>query len=223
MPNSPIFLLSVTLLGAANLAQASTTTIQLGDIDCFGEPDDSACIAGAFPALPVVFDNTTPGDPPNTDVFGFLGTVSFDFALVFGGLVPISAEIEVRVAGVDIFVEDSIGDAIEGMGFAFNGTLIGTHFEPVVTGSDINQRAISTLVFDVSPGTLVDGGVNRLTISPEQDFDLAQFEQYAIDYASLTVEFEDMGIPGVPLPASVTLLGAAAGALVLMRRRRPSS
>ncbi|WP_116131927.1 hypothetical protein [Tropicimonas sp. IMCC34043] len=206
---------------AASSASATTVTQTVGDADCFGlGAGASECAAGAFATIPS-FDNSSPGDPAGTDVLGTLGTVTLAFGpLDLGGLTATSASVEIRVAGIDIYIEPSGGgDANVGATFALNGTLIGTYHEPVVIGSTINQRAITTLTFSIDLGDLNFGSGNVLAISPESDFGLAQYESYAIDYASLTVVTADTTAP-VPLPASAPLLGAAALALAVAAARR---
>jgi hypothetical protein len=217
---------AVVLCLAPFAASATTTTVQAGDIDCFGGADDSACLAGAFPSIPGAFDNASAGDPAGTDKFDTHGTVALGFgALSLGGEDFVSAQIEVRVAGIDIYIEPSGGgDANVGASFVLNSALIGTFHEPVVIGSDINQRAITTLTFSIDQAALdFGGGANILTITPESDFGLLPFEAYAVDYATLTIETELA--PTVPLPASAWLLGAALAGIggVGARRRHTAT
>lgn len=210
----PIACLTAVFL--ASTAHAGTVTVQVGDADCFGEAQ-SNCDNGAFPVIPS-FNNTGPGDPAGTDVFDALGTLEFQVPLDLGGETAIAAELEVRVAGVDIFIEDGVGDPIEGMGFFLNGTLLGSFFEPVAI-SGLNQRAISTVTFGITDLTLLnDGGLNTITISPEQDFGLASLESFALDYVSLEVETETLTAP-IPLPASLPLLAGGIGAVWAMSRK----
>ncbi|MEM8958336.1 MAG: VPLPA-CTERM sorting domain-containing protein [Pseudomonadota bacterium] len=214
----PVACLTTVFLASA--AHAATLSLQVGDADCFGEAQ-SNCDNGAFPAIPV-FNNTGPGDPAGTDLFDTLGTLDFQVALDLNGETATSALLEVRLAGVDLFVEDTVGDPVEGMGVFLNGALVGSFFEPVVIGSDVNQRAISTVTFSIPDlGLLNDGGLNTITLSPEQDFGLASFESYAVDYVALTIETEIPTAP-VPLPASLPLLVGGIGAVwALSRRGRP--
>ena len=207
----------LTSVFLASTAHAATLTLQVGDADCFGEAQ-SNCDNGAFPSIPA-FNNTGVGDPAGTDVFDTLGTLAFQVALDLNGETATSALLEVRLAGVDIFVEDGVGDPIEGMGFFLNGTLVGSFFEPVVIASDVNQRAISTVMLSITDlGLLNDGGLNTITLSPEQDFGLAPFESYAVDYVALKIETEVPTAP-VPLPASLPLLAGGIGAVWAMSRK----
>ena len=201
-------------------ARAGTVELLAGDIDCFGlGAGASACSDGAFATIPA-FDNATAGDPAGTDAFGTLGSVGLAFGpLDLGGATVSSVSVEIRVAGIDIFIEPSIGDANQGATFVFNGGLIGTFHQPVVTGSSINQRAITTLMFSITPASLIAGPGNSLVITPETDFGLAAFEAYGVDYARLTVVTADPPA-AVPLPASAPLLGAASLALAAAARRR---
>ena len=109
-----------TLLATAALAlptaalSASVTTITFGDEDCFGTnaascADDStmtAPVAGfdANGILPFpVLDNSTVLDFPGTDVFDEHGQLDFTFNFLSGGLDVVSASIEAKVWGLDLF------------------------------------------------------------------------------------------------------------------------
>lgn len=211
------------VFGLSAAAQAGTIVLTQGDADCFGG-DPADCVAGALSALPIFsapIDNSDPGDPAGTDIIGPLGTVSFGFGLDLLGDTADSALVTIVVAGIDIFIEPSGGgDAVVGAEFTFNGTQVGTFHEPVVIGSDINQRKITTLVFSFDTALLIDGGTNTLTVAPEQDFGLAAFEAYGIDYASLTVETSSAVGPDVPLPAPLALLAGGIIALGAAGRKR---
>ena len=210
-------------LGLTATGAQAAVTVMAGDADCFGA-DPGFCTAGAFPAIPVAFDNAAPGDPVGTDAFGMLGTVSLDFFLDLAGATALSASLEVRVAGVDVFIEPGGGgDPDVGMTFDVNGTQVGTFHEPIVIGSDINQRKITTLVFSVGIASLVDGGTNTLVIAPEDAFGTGAFDSYAVDYATLTVETASAPSSEVPIPAPLALLAGGLGLLGFASRRKSAS
>ncbi len=201
-------------------AHAAVITMTVGDEDCFGGPVAN-CTAGAFPTIPAAFDNSTAGDPVGTDRFGTLGTTSFDFHLDTFGETINSATVTVRVLGIDIFIEPGGGgDANVGATFAMNGSIFGTFHEPIVIGSDINQRAITTVEFALDVSALLNGGINTLRIMPESNFGLAQFESYAIDYARLSVTTSARQLP---LPGSLALVTIGIAMLGLPSRRSKKS
>lgn len=212
---SGFLIASAMVCGLSAAAPLAALTFDVGDVDCFGE-DESFCEAGAFPTIPS-FDNSA-GEPAGLDVFDTLGIVSLVFSVDLAGATASSTNVALRVAGIDIFVAANVGDASEGAVFSFNGSQVGTFFEPVVIGSDINQRKITTLMFSVDPGLLLDGAINTLTITPESDFGLLPFESYAVDYARLTVNTAVV-TPQVPLPAPLALLVGGLGLLGMAARR----
>lgn len=212
-------LFSLGLAVAATSAHAATSTIMIGDDDCFGETDTSPCTTGLFPVVPT-FDNRTAPDGPFTDFMDTHGALMFDFLVDLTGLTLVSAEVSMRTVGIDSHLLSTVGDANEGAVFDMNGTQIGTFFEPVVISTTESRRTVADLTFTVPLAAIVPVGTNTLTITPEDDFGLIGFEDYAIDYVKLTLETSSIVTPPpVPLPASAWLLGGAMAGLMAFRRK----
>ncbi len=209
--------------GLAAPAGAASLSVMTGDDDCFGGYEPGACAVGFFSAVPAPFDNATASDPAGTDTWGALGNVALSFSLALGGATLTSAEVEVRLAGVDWFFEEGGGwvqtadDRAIGMDIDFNGTFIGAHYHPPEPGT-LSQRRIATLTFALDPASIAEGA-NILLLKPDNTLNLGFLEQYAVDYAKLTLITGDAVAPQVPLPAAGILLLGAAGALAALGRR----
>lgn len=215
-------------LGVTASGAQAAVTVMAGDADCFGGPAVN-CTNGFLPPYvssftELRFDNSGPGDPVGTDVFNAIGAVSLDFLLNLGGLTATSASLEVRVAGIDLGWDPAIFpgavDDVYGAGFTLNDDYLGDHVEPTELGGTLHQRKITTLVFSVDIASLVDGGTNTLIIAPETDFGV--IEEYAVDYARLTVETAPVQPPSadVPIPAPLALLAGGLGILGFASRRK---
>lgn len=217
--------LAFALLMTAGAASATTlNTVTLGDDDCFG----LGIICPDVLTAPGALDNSGPGDPPGTDVFGEIGTVSLSFDLDLTDVTVSDAKVSARVWGLDLFALapplGTIGDEFEGARFQINGTDIGTYFSfPSTDGNGPNR--IETVMFDFASNLLITG-TNTLTIIPEQDFLVFASEffsgkdAYAVDFAQVSFTTDPTGTTPIPIPAGLPLLAGALGLLGLARRRR---
>lgn len=204
--------LTVALAGGAS---AATTTVMVGDDDCFGFPGLTSCPDGSTIPSVAPANRSGPGDPAGTDAFGALGTVSFSFDIDLTGLTPVAASVSARTVGLDGRDDLPFGDAFNGARFRFNGADVGTFFEPPV------QPTISNIVRLLSFDVLAElqDGINTLTIVPEEAFEqFGVFEDYAVDFARLEVETAPTTV--IPLPAAAPLLAAAIATLAWSGRRR---
>jgi hypothetical protein len=211
-------ILAAALAGAlaATASQAATTTVTVGDEDCFGLgscPDGAPIDTGAV--------NAGPSDPTGQDTFGTLGTVSFDGTLDLTGLTVLSGSVTARVVGLERF-STLFGDGIAGSTFLLNGTVLGNYIAPgsdPATGAAGPGDVPDTVTFAAGAGLFLDG-TNTLTIVPEEAFGgFGILEEFAVDFVRFSVETEPAAVAPVPLPASFWLLGAGALGLVALRRR----
>lgn len=214
-----IFAITALIAAAASAGSAAATTLSsmVGDDDCFGYSVLASCPDGTLIPSVAPADNSAPGDPAGTDMFGALGTLSFDFLIDLAGLTATSATVSVRTAGIDLGTT-AFGDGIAGTQFAFNGTALGAFFsDPTSVGQEAAARGVVTLSFDIL-GAL-QNGLNTLVLVPEEGFEpFIVFEDYAVDFARLSVEVTPTTTP-IPLPASVWLLAAGVGLIGGLRRR----
>lgn len=201
----------------AGASAATTITSMIGDDDCFGYSVLTTCPDGTLIPSIAPVDNSTAGDPAGTDRFGALGTLSFDFLIDLSTLTANSAIVSVRTAGIDLGTT-AFGDGIAGTQFSFNGTALGAFFSnPTNVGQEQAARGVVTLSFDVL--SALKDGINTLVLVPEEGFEpFSVFEEYAVDFAKLTIEGTTITTP-IPLPASVWLLAAGVGLIGGLRRR----
>ena len=204
--------LAAALLSAGQ-ASAASLTLPLGDEDCFGL--GGPCAEGSDFVSIAPTDRSGPGDPAGTDVFGPNGTLTFSFFVDLGGETAASASVSARTVGLDQVDEavPPLGDAFRGARFLFNGADLGTFF----TRSPLE---IGTASFSVAPGSILDLAVNTLTIVPEEAFALFGVpEDFAVDFARLSIETQAGPTAAVPLPGAFWLLLGGLGALGALRSK----
>ena len=231
--------LLLTLAGALAVSfsanAATTTTITIGDNDCFGTNAavctdglqlDDGSLTGDF----AFFDNSTALDPANMDQY-FSGpdgkAVGDPFAVTFAldltSVTVTSAKVVFKTAGLgNVF---SFGGSETGAEVSVNGTSVGFIFDDYDDLSDVTPDSfarINTNEFTVDPATLITG--NNVVQFALSGFDLGggrtvADDDYAVDFVQLIFETEPTVAP-VPLPASATLALAAFGLLAGVRRLR---
>ncbi|MEM1077069.1 MAG: hypothetical protein AAGI09_00975 [Pseudomonadota bacterium] len=222
-------IVTTAFIASASMASAATfTTVTIGDDDCFGLNVACPIGIGLPPTLPL--DSSGGLDPDKQDIFGEIGTASFEFALDLTDLVVSNVEVTAKFWGLDLFATSpanggTFGDDFEGARIQVNGTDVGTYFS-APTADGLGPVRVETVMFDVMADTLVTG-TNTITIIPEQDF--LQFaapgfsgeDAYAIDFVTLSFESENAPTTApVPLPAGLPLLIGALGLLGYSARQR---
>jgi len=225
---------ATAFLAAGPVAAATTTTITLGDRDCFGT-NDATCATVPVPAFGASDDRSGPGDPAGTDIFGPLGPVSFSAALDIDAMFEIvSATLGLRVVGLDQpdFITSGFPGA-DGRGATFevNGVEVGA-FDPKPLAEGGNQSGtdpdgtpaptdVFALSYDVPVGAIIRAGENVITVRPEDVFDQYGVpEDFAVDFVELTVVTRVAPPPPsvVPLPAPALLLAGGLAGLGALRR-----
>ena len=190
-----LFAAVVALALLPTSASASVISL-LGDKDCFG-------LGGACPDgtrwqddLGGVFftSNQGIGDPAFTDVWSTPDDVSYTHTYAMGGA-PISAELEVKIAGIHDINTGQVYDVL------FNGVSVGVI--PPNLGGDAFQEVL-TYLFAVPTGLLTGSDVVSWSGTGG--------DGYSIDYSELRVA------TAVPEPATLFMMGA--GLAMLVRRRQ---
>ncbi len=157
------------------------------------------------------------GDPAGTDTFGTNGTFTTTFDVALMGLDVLSATISAKTVGLERF-GGIFGDAFQGARLQFNGLDVATFFTPggdPAIGAAGPANRVGFISFALDAGTILDG-TNSLTLIPEEAFEPFDiFEEYAVDFTSLTVVTGDPA-PVIPLPAAIWMLG---GAIALLGAR----
>ncbi len=214
---------------ASTAATASTLTITFGDEDCFST-DFTGCTDGDTVDTAAIMGNALDGI---TDNFGFIGTSSFDFQLSLAADQQITSAIfTAQVVGLDTVDEATppFGDDIRGTRVTLDGTDVFNYNPDPGPGGAFPLNEVDIITFAIANDALNINGSNVISIIPEEAFEqFGVFEDYAIDFASLVIDFETVttppgggggGMPSVPLPASMGFSLLGLGALAGMRRFR---
>lgn len=196
--------LLATILGAAfyaGSASAAVVTSLVGDKDCFGLggpcPDGTLWRDG----LGGVFFNNyqDPGDPAFTDKWSSDIGPTYQHSYSLGGQTPLSAELEIRTAGL----ADNRGP----WDVFFEGVLVGVF--PTNTSTNAFQEVV-THVFSIPVALLTGADDVLLAINIP-----VQTDGYSIDFSELRVTVTE-----APEPSTVGLFALAMLVAVAMRRRR---
>lgn len=198
-----IAVLMVTItLAVAPIAMSEVTDL-IGDKDGFGVgcPIDSGrnyLNYGSYYA-----DNRDVGDPVFTDRW-LLGDRSWTHDYSLGGMIPLSASLEIFVAGVE---NSAAGSADVSVG----GTSVGT-----IPGMEGWYDVTRILTFDVPVNLLTGFDPVLIDVSSEWD-------GWILDYSQLTIETDGgggaNGTAPIPVPGAFVLTGLGTVCLNLVRRR----
>lgn len=192
-------MLSISL-AVAPVAMSEVTSL-IGDKDGFGvgcpiESGRNYLDYGAYYA-----DNRDVGDPAFTDNW-LLGDQSWTHGYSLGGMTPLSASLEIFVAGVE---NNTAGSA----GVSVGGTSVGT-----IQGVDGWYDVTRILTFDVPVNLLTGSDLVLVDVSSDWD-------GWIIDYSQLTIETDGAnGTTPIPAPGAFVLGGLGIVCLNLMRTRR---
>lgn len=176
-------------------AKCSVTITDLqGDKDGFGV---GCPIANGLHYLDYGFywaDYRQPSDPVFTDYWYDEDYKSWTHTYDLMGLVPISASLEIYVAGIVDYPGWS-GEVL------VNGVSVGT-IPPEISEHDITR----ILTFNIPVGLLVNPNSVAIDIITELD-------GYTIDYSQLTIQ-------AIPAPGAIALCGIGTAMLGWLRKRR---
>ena len=189
-----IFVFALIITSFTQSAQSAVTITDLqGDKDGFGV---GCPIASGLHYLDYGYywaDYRNPGDPSFTD-YWYSDDKSWSHTYDLMGLVPISATLEIFVAG--------LADRPEWYGDVLvNGVMIG--YIPADTSANDLTRLFT---FNIPVGLLTNP--DGITIDINNDLD-----GYTIDYSQLTIQ-------AIPAPGALALCGLGTGLLGWLRRKR---
>ena len=189
-----ILVFSFLSLAMTQSAYSNVTIIDLeGDIDGFGVGCPIAnglhyTDYGAYWA-----DNRGVGDPSFTD-YWYEGDKSWTHTYDLIGLTPVSASLEIFVAGI-VNQGDWSADVL------VNNVSIGT-IPPDTSANDLTR----ILTFNVPTGLLINPDGIKIDINNTND-------GYIIDYSKLTIQ-------AIPVPGAAALCGIGAAFIGWFKRRR---
>lgn len=188
------------ILALAPVASAVTTfTDLLGDKDGFGVccPIQSGLHYLDYGGY--LSDNRGPGDPPFTDIWPEIDQSpnrTWTHSYELGCLTPISATLEIFVAGIADFADWSVDVSVDGISV---GTIPGI-------GTPDSHDLTRLLTFDI-PLDLINGS-ESVTLDVSDDGD-----GYIIDYSAIAVTV-------IPAPGAILLGSIGIGLVGWLRRRR---
>ncbi|MBN2590128.1 MAG: hypothetical protein JXA96_09710 [Sedimentisphaerales bacterium] len=188
------FVFAFIIFSSTQSAQSAVTIIDLqGDKDGFGV---GCPIASGLHYLDYGYywaDYREPGDPDFTD-YWYEDDKSWTHTYDLMGLVPVSATLEIFVAG--------LADKAEWNGEVFvNGVSVGTIL-PDTSANDLTR----ILTFNIPVGLLINP--DGVTVDVNNDLD-----GYTIDYSQLTIQ-------AIPAPGALALCGIGTAMLGWLRKKR---